>query len=295
MSVIIREILEGLLTGVLTAGIYALMASGLTLTYGVMGIINVSQGIMVILGAYLSYALEQALHLDLFIGLLLSVPLLFLLGLLIERVLLRRVHENRTALSILVLFAVAQIIEGTLSWLFTTNSVHLHNWSIDASFPVGGFYIADIYLLAFLLSGALMVLLFVLIYRTTFGTGLRASMQNADAARLIGIDVERVQSLTFGLGIALAAAGGMAYGATNAFNPASSYDLISRLLTIIVLGGMGSLRGVLVASVIMLVIGNIVALLWSPVWSSTAFFVLLIVLLLVRPQGLFGQPDGRKQ
>ncbi len=87
----------------------------------------------------------------------------------------------------------------------------------------------------------------------------------------------------------------MAYGATNAFNPASSYDLISRLLTIIVLGGMGSLGGVLIASVLMLVVGNVVALIWSPIWSSTAFFVLLILLLLFRPEGLFGLRGGRKQ
>ncbi len=101
--------------------------------------------------------------------------------------------------------------------------------------------------------------------------------------------------LTFALGVALCAAGGMAYGATSAFNPASSYDLISRLLTIIVLGGKGSLKGMLLASVLMLVIGNVTALVWSPVWSSSVFFAFLILLLLIRPQGLFGQPEGRMQ
>ncbi len=295
MSFITHALLEGMLTGILTAGIYALMASGLTLTYGVMGIINVAQGILVILGAYLSYVVEQDLHLDLFAGLLLTVPVMFLLGTLIEWGLIRRIRENRTALSILVLFAVAQIIEGSLSLFFTTDSVHLHGWYIDTSFPVGGFYITSMYLFAFLLSAVLMALLFLFLYRTRFGYALRASIQNPDAARLIGIDVERVQMITFGIGIALAAAGGMAYGATNAFNPASSYDLISRLLTIIVLGGMGSLRGALFASVIMLMIGNVIALIWSPIWSSTAFFALLIALLLFRPQGLFGQQGGRKQ
>jgi branched-chain amino acid transport system permease protein len=95
--------------------------------------------------------------------------------------------------------------------------------------------------------------------------------------------------------MSLAAAGGMVYGATNPFNPASSYDLISRLLVIIVLGGLGSLQGALYASLVMLVIGDVTALVWSPVWSSTVFFVVLVGLLVFRPQGLLGRLEGRKQ
>jgi branched-chain amino acid transport system permease protein len=292
---VVHTIFIGLLTGLLTGGIYALMASGLTLTYGVMRVINVAQGILVILGAYLSYTLSQQAHLDLFAGLLITTPVLFGLGALIQWAFLRRVRGHRTALSILVLFAVAQVIEGGLSLLFTTNSVHLHAWYLDASFQVAGFYVTSIYVFCFWLSVLLLSALFLLVYRTGFGASLRATMQNAEAARLIGIEVERVQTLAFGIGVALAAAGGMAYGATNAFNPASSYDLISRLLVIIVLGGMGSISGALVASVLMLVIGNLTALFFSPTWSTLAFLALLVLLLLVRPQGLFGQASRRRQ
>jgi branched-chain amino acid transport system permease protein len=291
---LVHSLLVGILTGFLSSAIYALMASGLTLTYGVMNIINVAQGILVILGAYLSYALEQSLHLDLFLGLVVSTPLLFVLGLLIERVFLRRLNNDRVTLSILVLFAVAQVIEGALSVLFTTDSVSLHAWYLDATVQVGDFYVPVISFLAFLLSVVLLFLLFVLVSRTGFGFALRASIQDREAAQLIGIDVERVQMLTFALGVALCAAGGMAYGATSAFNPASSYDLISRLLTIIVMGGRGSLKGTMVASIAMLIIGNVTALVWSPVWSSSVFFALLMGLLL-RPQGLFGQREGRQQ
>ena len=120
-------------------------------------------------------------------------------------------------------------------------------------------------------------------------------MQNRTAAQLIGIDVERVSAITFGIGVALAAAGGMAYGATSAFNPSSLYDLISRLLVIIILGGMGSLRGALIASLGMLVIEDVTAVAWSPVWATTVFFVLLIAIMIIRPQGLFGQLAGRRQ
>ena len=120
-------------------------------------------------------------------------------------------------------------------------------------------------------------------------------MQNRTAAELIGIDVERVSAITFGIGVALAAAGGMAYGASYAFNPASLYDLISRLLVIIILGGMGSLRGAFIASISMLVIEDVTSVVWSPVWATTVFFALLIVIMIVRPQGLFGKLAGRQQ
>lgn len=288
-------ILEAIITGILTGGVYALMASGLTLIYGVMNIINVAQGILVVLGAYLSYVLEQSLHIDLFVSLLLTMPLLFVLGVGLEWAVLRRIRQEGSALSILVMFGAALIIEGVLSYFFTTDYVQLQAWYIDASFPVAGFYFAYIYVFALLLSVVLLGGLFLLVYCTRFGASLRASMQNRTAALLIGIDVEKVSTITFGIGVSLAAAGGVAFGATNSFNPASSYDLISRLLVIIVLGGMGSLRGTLLASFIMLVIGNVTAVIWSPVWSSTVFFVLLVVLLVLRPQGLFGQPTGRKQ
>jgi len=279
----------------MTGGIYALMASGLTLIFGVLEIINVAQGILVILSAYLALVLEQHFHLDLFVGLLITMPLMFGLGVLLEWAFIRRLKWERVTISILVTYAIALIIEGALGFVFTTNFQALNAWYIDATVEVAGFYINDIYIFVFILSVVLLGGLYLLVYRTTFGRTLRASMQNRTAAALIGINVPRVQAITFGIGVALAGAGGVAFGATNEFNPASSYDLIYRLLVIIVLGGMGSLGGSLIASLVMVILGDVIALVWSPIWSSTAFFVLLVLLLLFRPQGLFGRVEGRKQ
>ena len=288
-------IVEAIITGILTGGVYALMASGLTLVFGVMDIINVGQGALVILGAYLSFFLEQKLHIDLFVGLLITMPVMFGLGLLIEWLFIRPIKRDRTMLSILVTFGVALIIEGFLNIIFSADNVKLQAWYITASFPIGGFYLSYIYVFGFSLAVLLLGGLYFLLYRTKFGYGLRASMQNRTAAELIGVDVERVSMITFGIGVALAAAGGMAFGATNAFNAGSAYDLISRLLAIIIFGGMGSLRGALIASVGMLVVEDVTSVVWSPVWASTVFFILLVIILLVRPQGLFGQVEGRKQ
>ena len=298
-------IVEAIILGILTGGVYALMASGLTLVFGVMNIINVGQGALVILGAYLSYFLEQQLHIDLFLGLLLTMPFMFGLGLLIEFFFIRPIKRDRTMFSILVTFGVALIIEGILNIIFSANPVQLSAWYITGSFPVGGFNIFDfhvgsfylgyIYVFGFLLAVVLLGGLYLLVYRTKFGFALRASMQNRTAAEMIGIDVERVSTITFGIGIALAAAGGMAYGATNLFNAGSAYDLISRLLAIIIFGGMGSLSGALIASLGMLVIEDVTTVVWSPSWATTVFFILLVVILLLRPQGLLGKVEVRKQ
>ncbi len=294
-GLVVTLIIEAIITGILTGGVYALMSSGLTLLFGVMEIINIGQGALVILGAYLSYVLEQKLHIDLFLGLLITMPVMFGLGILIELLFIRPVKGDRTMLSILVTYGVALVIEGILNLIFSADLVQLHAWYVTASFAVGGFYLSYIYVFGFLLAVVLLGGLYLLLYRTKFGYGLRASMQNRTAAELIGIDVKRISTITFGIGIALAAAGGMAFGATNAFDAGSSYDLISRLLAIIIFCGMGSLSGALIASVGMLVIEDVTSVVWSPVWASTVFFILLVIILLVRPQGLFGQVEGRKQ
>jgi branched-chain amino acid transport system permease protein len=132
-----------------------------------------------------------------------------------------------------------------------------------------------------------------MLYRTRFGASIRASLADQTAAALVGIDVKRVSTICFGIGIAVTAAGGMVFGATNAFNASTSYDLISRLLVIIVLGGMGSLGGALLAGILMVTLEDIVGVVWSPVWSIIAFYIVLVIVLSLRPQGLFGKQSAR--
>lgn len=290
-----EQVVNAVITGILTGGVYALMASGLTLIFGVMDIISIGHGALVILGAYLSYILETKLQVDLFLGLLITMPVMFLFGLFLEWAFIRPLKRDRTILSILVTFAIALIIEGGLGLYFNTTVVKLQSSYVTTSVQIGSFYLPHIYIYGFALSVILLAGLYFLLYRTKFGYSLRASMQNRTAAELIGIDVEWVSAITFGIAVALAAAGGMVYGATTPFNPNSHYDLISRLLVIIILGGMGSVRGALVASLGMLVIEDVTSVVWSPVWASTVFFILLVLVLVFRPRGLFGQLESRKQ
>ena len=287
---------QAVVDGVLSGGVYALMAAGLTLIFGVMDVINIAQGVMVVLGAYLSYVLSVHLGLDLFTTLLLTVPALFVVGVTVEWLFMRRLAErDRTAMSILVTYAVAIIIEGILLQVFGPNFVQLQGSYVDKSVHVLGFYLPYIYIYGFVLAVVLLGLLYALLYLTRFGQALRASLQDRRAAELIGIEVNKVRTITFGIGVAVTAAGGMVFGATNAFNPNSGYDLISRLLTIVILGGLGSIGGALVAAVFMLVVEDVVAVAWSPTWSTLVFFAMLVIVLTFRPSGLFGRAAVRAQ
>ena len=290
-----RELYRAIVDGILYGGVYALMAVGLTLIFGVLDIINIAQGILVVLAAYLSYVLSVHLHLELFLGLLITIPVMFLVGVAIQVLFMRRLRgRERTSMSLLASYAVMIIIEGILYLAFGPDYVQLNASYVTSSVHVLGFYVPYIYLYGFGLAVALVAALYLMLYRTTFGRSLRATMQDQTAARLVGIDINRVAALAFGIGVAVTAVGGMVFGATNAFNPNSGYDLISRLLAIIILGGMGSIGGALAAALFMSVTEAIVDI-WSPTWSVVVFYAALVVVLTFRPQGLFGHREARAQ
>jgi branched-chain amino acid transport system permease protein len=291
-----RQIYEAVVDGVLVGGVYGLMAVGLTLIFGVLDIINIAQGILVILGAYLSYALSVHLHIDLFLGLLITVPAMFVIGVAIYWAFMRPLRgRERTSMSLLASYAVAIILEGILYWIFSPDYVQLNAWYVTASVRVFGFYLPYIYLFGFVLALALVLVLYLILYRTRFGRSIRATMQDQTASRLIGIDVNRVAAVTFGIGVAVTAVGGMVYGATSGgFNPNSGYDLISRLLAIIILGGLGSIGGALAAAVFMITLESVVSI-WSPNWAIVVFYAALVLVLTIRPSGLFGRREVRLQ
>ena len=213
-----REISQAIVDGILIGGVYALMAVGLTLIFGVLDIINIAQGVLVILGAYLSYSLFTKAHIDLFVGLLITVPAMFVIGVVIHWAFIRRLRgTERTSMTLLVTYAVALIIEGILFKIYgrelrpDQRLVHEHERARLRLLHRAGSTSTG-----FILAVALVVALYALLYRTRFGRSVRATMQDETAARLVGIDVNRVAALTFGIGVAVTAAGGMVFGATNA-------------------------------------------------------------------------------
>ena len=290
------RLFQALADGVLGGGVYGLMAVGLTLIFGVLDIINIAQGILVVLGSYLSLVLWTHLHINVFLGLLITIPAMFVLGVAIQWFFIRPLRgRERTSMSLLASYSVAIIIEGVLYQLFGSNYQQISTWYFTSTVKVFGYYIPYIYLLGFGLAVLFVVAIYFMLYRTQFGRSVRATMQDHTAARLIGIDVNRVAAITFGIGVAVTAAGGMVYGSINSFNPNTGYDLISRLLAIIILGGMGSIAGALGAAVIMITLESLVDVFWNPSWSVVVFYAVLVAVLVFRPRGLFGRREARAQ
>ncbi len=280
---------QACILGFLTGGVYALMASGLALGFGVMRVINVAQGALIILGAYLSYTLYRDLGLDPFVGLLLVTPLMFVLGVVLQLVFLRPLRdEEREELSLLVTWALALGIEGLLSVAYETTYRSTITSYADRSWDVFGYHVSVARTFAFVASMVVLGILFGVLRLSKLGRAVRATVQNPTAARLLGVDTRMVSAVGFGLSVATASAAGAVYGIVFTFNPGSHYDLISRLLSIIVLGGLGSLGGAVIAALFMGVAESLFAAEISPTWSSFTFFVVLIAMLVVRPQGLFG-------
>jgi branched-chain amino acid transport system permease protein len=287
--------MQAVVDGVLAGGFYSLMAAGLTLVFGVMELLLLSQGILVILAAYLSYVLSSHFGIDPFLGLLIIMPVMFFVGYGIYWLFIEPIKRDRIMMSLLAMFGVATVIEGLLDVIFSGDLVEIHASYINDTYRVGGLTLPAIYVWAFALSVLILAGLYFLVQRTKFGVSLRATTQNPVAARLAGIVTDRVSAITLGIGVAMASAGGMIYGATSSFNAASSYDLISRLIVIVILGGLGSIGGTLVAAVVMMVVEDVVAVVWSPVWGQTTFYLVLVVVLLARPEGIFGKRAVRAQ
>ena len=284
-----HALVQGIILGILTAGVYALMASGQTLIFGIMKVVNLAQGAMVILAAYLSYQLFASFGVDPFLAIPITTAALFVVGVLVELMFLRPLRkEDRSELSLLVTFAVALLLEGIMSVVWSTNVRSINTTYANASWTVFGYQITLVRLWAFLLSLAALGGLYLLLNRTRFGRAVRASVQNPESARLLGVQASRISAIGFGIGAATAAAAGSVFGLLYPFNSGSHYDLISKLLSIVLLGGLGSIGGAVVGAGIISVSSAVVASTVSPIWSDMTFFIVLLLVLLVRPRGLFG-------
>lgn len=284
-----HSLVQAVILGVLTGGVYALMASGQTLIFGIMKVVNLAQAAMVVLAAYLTFSLFSLTGMDPFLSILITTPVLFLIGAAVQWTLLRPLRRDDAAeLSLLVTFAVALGLEGLLAMVYSTTFRSIQPGYENVSWTVLGYQVNMVRFYAFLLSLLMLGLLYLIMQRTKFGWAIRATVQNPMSAQLLGVNSKMVAAFGFGLGAATAAAAGAVFGLISPFNPGSHYDLISRLLTIVVLGGLGSIGGSIIAAMVMGVGSAIIAALVSPIWSDFAFFVVLLLVLLFRPRGLFG-------
>ena len=282
-------LVQSIILGVLLGGLYALLAAGLTLYFGIMRVVMVAHSAFLILAAYLAWAFHRETGLDPLLSLVLSVPLFFAAGVAMQRLLLARLRPaTLTMMSVLLTFAIALVIEGTLGYVFTGTQRRIQLGYSGASLELFGARVAVVKLIAFAMAAVAMGALYLLMMRSRFGQALRATIQHREAAQLVGIDTDRIAGYGFGLGLATAAVGGTALALDATIYPSLHWHWIGPLMAIIVVGGLGSVPGAAIAA---MVLGLLLSLLQIPLgttWAQTVFYVALFATLAFRPQGFFG-------
>jgi branched-chain amino acid transport system permease protein len=282
-------VFQSVVLGVLLGGLYALLAAGLTLYFGVMRVVMIAHSAFLILAAYLAWAFHRETGLDPLLSLPITVPLFFACGVAMQRLLIARLRPaTRTMMSVLLTFAIAVVIEGALGTVFTGTHRRIQLGYSSASLELLGARVAVVKLLAFALAAIAMLVLYLVMTRTRLGHALRATIQHPEAARLVGIPTDRVAGYGFGLGLATAAIGGTALALDSTIYPSLHWRWIGPLMAIIVVGGLGSIPGTAIAA---MVLGLAMSLLQIPLgttWAQTVFYLALFATLAVRPQGFFG-------
>ena len=285
------DVLQVIILGLLLGGIYALMASGLTLMFGVMRVVNLAHAAFIILGAYFAYWAFELLGIDPLISMVISIPVFFAFGVGLYLLLFPRIEgsDRFGEMTVLLTFGLAFFFEGLMSFFFTgifrtTNP----GYATDA-IRFGEFFIPTGQLLASIASAFLLVGLWAFLKFTRIGYGVRATMQNRDAAQLVGVNVRGVSTISFGIGMALAGAAGTLVSFVFPFFPSRHWQWLAILLALIVVGGMGSIKGAVISALALSVLSSLVVDLISPEWAPMVFFGVLFVMLMIRPQGLFGK------
>jgi branched-chain amino acid transport system permease protein len=238
--------------------------------------------------AYLSYSLFTHFGLDPFLSVAILMPVMFLFGYGVYSLLLRRLGKAGPAMALMVLFALGIGAQGVTDLVYGTNPITFTPSYANDSWVVFGFQIPVIRFLAFVMAVAVLGAFQMIRQHSKLGRALRATSQNPAAASLLGVDVQKMSAVATGLGFAAAGAAGPIYGLIFPFTGNSQYDLLSKLLTVMILGGLVSMPGVIIAAVFLGVVESVIAASLSPDWSSFSFLVALFIVLMVRPQGLFG-------
>lgn len=283
---------QAIVTGLLLGGVYSLVAMGLALIFGVLDIINFAHGALMALAMYLTFTLVTGVGFNPYLSILVTIPALFALGIGIQRLLMDRVmgqpHENLLLLTL----GLSLVVENALLMGYSSTPR-----TIDASFL--GQYLPFDYsifgavatlprILAFVGSVAVAGLLYLTLRRTTLGTAIRAVAENPDGASMVGINVRRIHALTFGLGTACVGAAGTLLMPFLSLQPTTgeSYTIIA--FVVVVLGGLGSVTGAFVGGIFIGLVQEVGGVLIPGVDKLLIVFIVFVLVLLFRPQGLFG-------
>ncbi len=278
-----------ILNGILKGGLYALMAMGMSLIWGVMDIINIAHGSFIMLGAFTTYWLFSMAHMDPFLSLLCSIPLLFLIGYGVQRHLINYVIRASSFITLILAFGIEIFINNSalVAWSADVRKVEVSYGA--ANVAIGHWLTVPLVrLAAFVLVIVISLVFFFILNRTNLGRSIRATSQDLDAARLVGVDVARTYALTFGMGIAAAGAAGTLWSILFPITPTMGGILTLKSFVVVIIGGLGSMLGPIVGG-LFLGIAEALGSTWlGSTYSDLIGFSILVLVLIVRPRGILG-------
>ena len=285
------RLLQAVLGGLLTGGVYALIGAGLSLIFGVLRVINFAQGELVMLGMYIAWLLFTFLHLDPFVSLVVVMPLMWMVGWALEAFLLDRMHGALPQNQILLTMGLGLVLSNGAMMAFTSDYRLVSTSYSSSSFSFGGVSLSQPLAVSFVLTSAIAAALWFVLARTDTGMAIRATAQDRDAAQLMGIDVRRVSRLAFGIGAALAGAAGALVAPTYYIFPQVGGSFTLKAFVVVVLGGLGSVVGAMLGGLIIGVTESLSASYISSELKDVCVYSLFLVVLLARPGGLLGKAE----
>ena len=286
MTVTPAMIGQVVISGVLSGALYAMVALGLALVFGVMRVINIAHGPLLMLGAYVTFFLYERVGLNPYLTIPVSMVTIFVVGAVLERGLVFRVVAAPELSSLLLTFGISIALVNLAQLAFTSDLRAVEY--LTGSYVLGPFAFSKSRLIAFVFAAGVTGLAFVGLQRTRLGKAIRATSQSRDVAMMCGIDVQRIHLITFGLASALAAAGGSLIAMIVAIQPDMGQVWTFKSFLVIVLGGAGNYPGALVGGMLLGLVEQLASLFLTTQLSEVIAYVLLVVVLLVRPSGLLG-------
>ena len=288
--------LQTALNGLVLGGVYSLAAVGFSLIFGALGVVNFTHGIFVISGAYASMVLFREFGLDPFVATIPVAVVFYFIGYVYQRFLIQ-IAVSRASLvaSLLVTFGVALIARNLLQLGFSPDVRTITPQYSFSSFVFAGLRVDMVRLIAVSVSLVLLLMMALLLAKTAFGRRIRAAAQQPLAANLSGVDVPHVFGQTFGLGAAFASASGAVLGIVQPFSPAAEGFWTMNAFIVVVLGGVGSPSGALLGGILLGLISSFTAQYVGPSFTNAMMFLVLVMMLLVRPQGLLGSAFGESR
>jgi len=274
---------------VLFGGVYSLMAVGLTLIFGVMRVVNFAHGDMMVWGMYLAWLLSRRAGVDPYAAFAACAAALFVLGLVVQRALVQRIIDAAHEMQILLMLGVALVLENTALVAFGPEPQRVRTPLTQSTVWFGPVFVDIARLITFGVAVVLTAALWLFLFRTDTGRSMRAAADNTYGALVIGTDVRRVYALAFAIGAACVGAAGALVAPLLPFQPSTGLQLSIASFNIVIIGGMGSLLGAFAGGLLVAVAESLGAVFLKPSLKELVSFSLLIVILLLRPAGLFGR------